>query len=51
MSAEELRQRFRDLVVRLYSDEMTRWRQETFSRKYLWPITDDQEKPPWAPGS
>ena len=43
ISAEELRQRFRDLVARLYCDEMTRWRQETFSRKYLWPITDAQE--------
>jgi radical SAM superfamily enzyme YgiQ (UPF0313 family) len=40
MSAEELRGRFRDLVERLYSDEMTRWRQETFSRNYLWPITE-----------
>lgn len=43
ISAEELRQWFRDLVARLYCDEMTRWRQETFSRKYLWPITDAQE--------
>jgi radical SAM superfamily enzyme YgiQ (UPF0313 family) len=43
MSAEELRQRFRELAVRLYCDEMTRWRQETFSRNYLWPITDGPE--------
>jgi radical SAM superfamily enzyme YgiQ (UPF0313 family) len=46
MSAEELRQRFRELVVRLYSDEMARWRQETFSRKYLWPITEAHETCP-----
>jgi len=40
MSAEELRHRFRDLVGRLYDEELTRWRHETFSRKYLWPLTD-----------
>jgi radical SAM superfamily enzyme YgiQ (UPF0313 family) len=39
MPAEELRHRFRDLVARLYDDELTRWRRETFSRKYLWPLT------------
>ena len=43
MSAEELRQRFRELVARLYCDEMTRWRRETFSRKYLWPATAPHE--------
>jgi radical SAM superfamily enzyme YgiQ (UPF0313 family) len=46
MSAEELRQRFRDLVARLYSDDLTRWRRETFSRKYLWPVTDAVESSP-----
>ena len=40
MSAEELRHRFRDLVARLYDDELTRWRRETFSRNCLWPLTD-----------
>jgi hypothetical protein len=43
MSPEELRQRFRDLAGRLYSDEMTHWRRETFSRNYLWPVTDAQD--------
>jgi radical SAM superfamily enzyme YgiQ (UPF0313 family) len=42
MAAEELRHRFRDLVARLYDDELTRWRRETFSRNYLWPLTDDE---------
>jgi radical SAM superfamily enzyme YgiQ (UPF0313 family) len=40
MSPEELRARFRGLVARLYDDERTRWRRETFSKKYLWPLTD-----------
>jgi radical SAM superfamily enzyme YgiQ (UPF0313 family) len=44
MSAGELRARFRGLVARLYDDELTRWRRETFSRKYLWPLTDAESE-------
>ncbi|MHC4217806.1 MAG: B12-binding domain-containing radical SAM protein [Planctomycetota bacterium] len=35
MTVEELRSGFRQLAVRLYSDEETRWRKENFSRKFL----------------
>jgi radical SAM superfamily enzyme YgiQ (UPF0313 family) len=35
MTIDELRDGFRRLAVRLYSDEETRWRKETFNRKYL----------------
>ncbi|MEO1236519.1 MAG: radical SAM protein [Planctomycetota bacterium] len=34
MTAAELVDGFRRLVVRLYSDEQTRWRRETFAKKY-----------------
>lgn len=34
MSVDELRQGFRDLVVRLYDDETTQWRRDVFKRKY-----------------
>jgi len=34
MTVDELRQGFRDLTVRLYSDEATAWRRETFKQKY-----------------
>jgi len=34
MSADELGQGFRHLVVRIYADEITAWRRETFKRKY-----------------
>lgn len=34
MTADELVQGFRDLAVRLYSDEATGWRRETFKNKY-----------------
>jgi len=34
MSADELRQGFRDLIVRMYDDASTAWRRETFKRKY-----------------
>jgi radical SAM superfamily enzyme YgiQ (UPF0313 family) len=37
MSASELRDGFRELVARLYNDELTQWRRETFSRRYLQP--------------
>ncbi len=35
MSVEELRQGFYHLAERLYSDELTQWRRDTFNRKYL----------------
>jgi radical SAM superfamily enzyme YgiQ (UPF0313 family) len=35
MTADELRDGFRQLSVRLYSDEMTQWRRDTFNHKYL----------------
>lgn len=34
MTSDELVTGFRDLIVRLYSDEATAWRRETFKRKY-----------------
>lgn len=37
MSAGELVGGFRDLAVRLYSEEATNWRRETFKRKYRRP--------------
>jgi radical SAM superfamily enzyme YgiQ (UPF0313 family) len=35
MSPDELTDGFRRLAVELYSDEFTRWRRETFRKKYL----------------
>jgi len=34
LTCEELVEGFHELVVRLYSDEQTRWRREVFQRKY-----------------
>lgn len=34
MTADQLTQGFRDLVVRLYSDEQTKWRRDLFAKKY-----------------
>lgn len=34
MTAAQLTEGFRDLVVRLYSDEQTAWRRDLFNRKY-----------------
>ncbi len=34
MTAEQLTRGFREMVVKLYSDEQTRWRRETFNTKY-----------------
>jgi hypothetical protein len=34
MTAAQLTQGFRDLVVRRYSDEQTAWRRDNFNRKY-----------------
>jgi radical SAM superfamily enzyme YgiQ (UPF0313 family) len=35
MSVEELRAGFHQLTVKLYGDDMTKWRRENFNRKYL----------------
>jgi radical SAM superfamily enzyme YgiQ (UPF0313 family) len=43
MSAEELRDGFHRLVVRLYSDELTGWRLDNFNRKYLRPTKHQSE--------
>ena len=43
MSAEELRAGFRQLVQRLYSQDLTKWRRENFNRKYLRPTTQCEE--------
>lgn len=43
MRAEELRTGFQQLAVRLYSDELTRARRETFSRKYAHPARPTTE--------
>ena len=43
MSVDELREGFRRLAVRLYSDDLTRWRRENFNRKYLRPAMHDWE--------
>jgi radical SAM superfamily enzyme YgiQ (UPF0313 family) len=37
MTADELVSGFRELVKRLYDEEMTRWRRENFHQRYLWP--------------
>ncbi len=37
MSVEELQDGFRQLAVRLYSDDFTKWRKDNFRRKYLRP--------------
>jgi radical SAM superfamily enzyme YgiQ (UPF0313 family) len=44
MTAEELVTGFRDLAVRLYSDETTAWRRETFKNKYR-RATNGQPRP------
>jgi radical SAM superfamily enzyme YgiQ (UPF0313 family) len=43
MTVEELRAGFHDLGVRLYSEELTRWRRENFNRKYLRPARHLEE--------
>jgi radical SAM superfamily enzyme YgiQ (UPF0313 family) len=45
MSADELRDGFRQLVKRLYSEDLTKWRRENFNRKYLRPISHCEEVP------
>lgn len=43
MSAEELAEGFRRLAVRLYGEELTKWRRENFNRKYLRPTICERE--------
>jgi radical SAM superfamily enzyme YgiQ (UPF0313 family) len=43
MTVEELRAGFHSLGVRLYGEEMTRWRRENFNRKYLRPARHVEE--------
>jgi radical SAM superfamily enzyme YgiQ (UPF0313 family) len=45
MSADELRDGFRRLVKRLYSQDLTKWRRENFNRKYLRPVAHYEEVP------
>ncbi len=46
MSASELVAGFRNLAVRLYSEEMTHWRRENFKTKYLRAARDTTEAMP-----
>jgi hypothetical protein len=46
MTVEELQDGFRQLAVRLYSDDFTKWRRENFNRKYLRPTRHSSEGPP-----
>jgi radical SAM superfamily enzyme YgiQ (UPF0313 family) len=46
MTVEELRDGFRALAVRLYAEDITRWRKENFNRKYLRPARHETEDPP-----
>jgi len=46
MTVEELRDGFRQLAVRLYCDDFTKWRRENFNRKYLRPTRQSSESPP-----
>ncbi|NQU23576.1 MAG: B12-binding domain-containing radical SAM protein [Candidatus Nealsonbacteria bacterium] len=46
MSAEELGEGFRQLAVRVYSEEQTQWRRENFNRKYLKPSRSGEEVMP-----
>jgi radical SAM superfamily enzyme YgiQ (UPF0313 family) len=43
MTVEELRDGFRQLAVRLYSDDFTKWRRENFFRKYFRPTQPESE--------
>ncbi len=46
MSAQELAEGFRGLAVRLYAEDLTRWRRENFNRKYLRASRHESEAPP-----
>jgi radical SAM superfamily enzyme YgiQ (UPF0313 family) len=43
MTVDELRDGFRQLAVRLYGDNITKWRRENFNRKYLRPTKHASE--------
>ncbi len=43
MSVEELRRGFRELVKRLYAEDLVKWRRENFKRKYLRTISTCEE--------
>ena len=43
MTVDELREGFHRLAVRLYSEDQTKWRRETFARKYLRAAKHGQE--------
>lgn len=43
MSAEELRSGFRELVKRLYAEDLVQWRRENFNRKYLRMVSTYEE--------
>jgi radical SAM superfamily enzyme YgiQ (UPF0313 family) len=46
MTVEELQDGFRQLAVRLYCDDITKWRRENFNRKYLRPTKHTPEISP-----
>ncbi len=46
MSAGELTEGFRRLAVRLYGEDVTKWRRENFHRKYLRAARHEIEAPP-----
>ena len=46
MTVDELREGFHRLAVRLYSEDLTKWRRETFARKYLRAAKHEQEDEP-----
>ncbi len=46
MTVEELQDGFRQLAVRLYCDDITKWRRENFNRKYLRPTKHTLESSP-----
>jgi radical SAM superfamily enzyme YgiQ (UPF0313 family) len=46
MTVEELEDGFRQLAVRLYCDDITKWRRENFNRKYLRPTNHSSENSP-----
>lgn len=46
MTVEELRDGFRQLAVRLYAEDISKWRKENFNRKYLRPSRHESEESP-----
>ena len=45
MSVEELREGFHRLAVKLYGEELSKWRRENFHRKYLRANSHSPETP------